>query len=175
MRLIPRVSLRSVLRAAPACSSGAVFSEQERMEQWNSREGVGNRDAIRLLGILSCGLLSIRIASLFPSVPVSVRLKWSEGQPTQSISAQSGNFFYPIEELGPLESAIVRAHENGGRIVISIDAALAWPSRFVELASMAPRAQHEASFILDDAISNPYLCRETERSACWRIGPSICS
>src|SRR5271166_1340006 len=36
MRLIPRVSLRSVLRAAPACSSGAVFSEQERMEQWNS-------------------------------------------------------------------------------------------------------------------------------------------
>ena len=67
MRLIPRVSLRSVLRAAPACSSGAVFSEQERMEQWNSREGVGNRDAIRLLGILSSGLLSIRIASLFPS------------------------------------------------------------------------------------------------------------
>ena len=67
MRLIPRVSLRSVLRAAPACSSGAVFSEQERMEQWNSREGVGNRDAIRLLGILSSGLLSILIASLFPA------------------------------------------------------------------------------------------------------------
>ena len=37
------------------------------MEQWNSREGVGNRDAIRLLGILSSGLLSILIASLFPS------------------------------------------------------------------------------------------------------------
>src|SRR5208282_5619204 len=64
MRLIPRVSLRSVLRAAPACSSGAVFSEQERMEQWNSREGVGNRDAVSLLGILSSGLLSILIASL---------------------------------------------------------------------------------------------------------------
>src|SRR5208283_5135525 len=69
MRLIPRVSLRSVLRAAPACSSGAVFSEQERMEQWNSREGVGNRDAISLLGILSSGLLPILIASLFPSRP----------------------------------------------------------------------------------------------------------
>src|SRR5271157_5626001 len=51
MRLIPRVSLRSVLRAAPACSSG------------------GNRDAISLLGILSSGLLSILIASLFPSRP----------------------------------------------------------------------------------------------------------
>jgi len=37
------------------------------MEQWNSREGVGNRDAIMLLGILSSGLLSILIASLFPS------------------------------------------------------------------------------------------------------------
>ena len=37
------------------------------MEQWNSREGVGNRDAIRLLGILSSGLLSILIVSLFPS------------------------------------------------------------------------------------------------------------
>ena len=76
MRLIPRVSLRSVLRVVPACSSGAVFSEQERMEQWNSREGVGNREAISLLGILSSGLLSILIASLFPSpntrVPVSV-------------------------------------------------------------------------------------------------------
>src|SRR5271166_3936903 len=67
MRIIPRVSLRSVLRAAPACSAGAVFSEQERMEQWNSREGVGNRDAMILLGVLSSGLLSIRIASLFPS------------------------------------------------------------------------------------------------------------
>jgi len=43
------------------------------MEQWNSREGVGNRYAITLLGILSSGLLSILIASLFPSrVPVSV-------------------------------------------------------------------------------------------------------
>ncbi len=100
-------------------------------------------------------------------------LKWSEGQPTKPISAQCGIFFYPIEEHGPLESAIVRAHEDGGRIVISIDAALAWPSRFVELASMAPRAQHEASFILADAISNPYLYRETERSACWLMGPSI--
>src|SRR5271157_5480998 len=67
MRLIPRVSLRSVLRAAPACSSGAVLSEQDRMEQWNSQEGVGNRYAISLLGILSSGLLSILIASLFPS------------------------------------------------------------------------------------------------------------
>ena len=67
MRLIPQVSLRSVLRAAPACSFGAVFSEQEKMERWNSREGVGNRDAIRLLGILSSGLLSILIASLFPA------------------------------------------------------------------------------------------------------------
>ncbi len=37
------------------------------MEQWNSREGVGKRDAISLLGILSSGLLSILIASLFPS------------------------------------------------------------------------------------------------------------
>ncbi len=37
------------------------------MEQWNSREGVGNRDAIRLLGILSSGLVLILIASLFPS------------------------------------------------------------------------------------------------------------
>src|SRR5271157_4890540 len=83
MRLIPRVSLRSVLRAAPACSSGAVFSEQERMEHWNSREGVGNRDAVSLRGIQSSGLLSILIASWFPSperrivvntnrVPVSV-------------------------------------------------------------------------------------------------------
>src|SRR5208337_3216908 len=75
MRLIPRVSLRSVLRAAPACSSGAVFSEQERMEQWNSREGVGNRDAGRLLGILSSGLLSILIASLFPSLGVEMVLR----------------------------------------------------------------------------------------------------
>ena len=39
------------------------------MEQWNSREGVGNRDAISLLGILSSGLLPILIASLFPSRP----------------------------------------------------------------------------------------------------------
>jgi len=42
------------------------------MEQWNSREGVGNGDATRLLGILSSGLLSILIASLFPSYGVSV-------------------------------------------------------------------------------------------------------
>src|SRR5271157_3223322 len=54
MRLIPRVSLRSVLRAAPACSSG------------------GNRDAISLLGIPSSGLLSILIASLFPSLIASL-------------------------------------------------------------------------------------------------------
>jgi hypothetical protein len=44
------------------------------MEQWNSREGVGNRDAVSLLGILSSGLLSILIASLFPSLSFDANL-----------------------------------------------------------------------------------------------------
>ena len=67
MRLIRRVSLRSVLRAAPACSSRGLFRTGEDGAVEQSRGGGGTQDAIRLLGILSSGLQSTLIACLFPS------------------------------------------------------------------------------------------------------------
>ena len=87
------------------------------MEQWNSREGVGNRDAIRLLWILSSGLLSILIASLFPSRAQSRRsARVFQYEPSQMISAEKLTHSFQLATAQPLSNLSCRETlANGAR------------------------------------------------------------
>ena len=88
--------------------------------------------------------------------------KWNEGA-WEFLKPECKNFFYPTPEKGLVERHLRAALEANARIIIAIDAALAWPIGFVELVQNAPSANHLASFIPTGSIYNPYLYRETER------------
>jgi hypothetical protein len=88
--------------------------------------------------------------------------KW-DGATLVHVDAQKGSFFYPVEDDGPVAAVIQQARAEEARVVIGIDAALAWPRKFVQLVIAAPAATHLPAFALGDSIDNPYLYRETER------------
>jgi len=88
--------------------------------------------------------------------------KWESGR-LSHVSAECGHFFYPVHRDGPLAQVIAKAKREGARVVVGIDAALAWPVRFMQLVQAAPQASHMADFDVGDAIDNPYLYRDTER------------
>lgn len=80
--------------------------------------------------------------------------------------AQDGRLFYPLHE--EVQRFVTSAIENPEhRVVIGIDAALAWPTRFTSLVNSAPNMTHLPNPALDPTrmsqIDNPYLFRETER------------
>ena len=77
--------------------------------------------------------------------------------------SESGSLFYPGDENGLLAETIGRASKEDARIIIGIDAALAWPVQFVKLVCQAPTADPSVCFKLGLAIDNPYLFRETDR------------
>jgi hypothetical protein len=88
--------------------------------------------------------------------------RW-DGAALSHVEATKGSLFYPVAADGPLAKAITQVQDEDARLVVGIDAALAWPRKFVELVSQAPAATHMPDFAPGDSISNPYLYRETER------------
>lgn len=114
--------------------------------------------------------------------------KW-DGSDLSHVGEWCGRLFYPVKSYAPqltgqasqnnvanfissiaavaedqiLDGLVSAMVAEKARIVIAIDAALAWPAEFVELVNKAPSAGHEAKFALGNAIDNPYLYRETER------------
>jgi len=89
--------------------------------------------------------------------------RWDAGiqypsQPTH------GRLFYPLDDKTKLIVAIHRAKQETARVIIAVDAALAWPTDFLHLAIRANRATHIASCIATSPqIENTYLFRETDR------------
>jgi hypothetical protein len=75
----------------------------------------------------------------------------------------SGNLYYPVDRQGIFAKILNRACAEKARIVIAIDAALAWPVEFVKLVRCAPLGGHLPTFTRSRAIDNPCLYRETER------------
>jgi hypothetical protein len=76
---------------------------------------------------------------------------------------ESGSIYYPVDPQGILSKKLKQICDEQARIIIAIDAALAWPVEFVKLVQDAPAAGHLPTFTLSSAIDNPYLYRETER------------
>ncbi|MBF0633989.1 MAG: hypothetical protein HQK85_04975, partial [Nitrospinae bacterium] len=74
---------------------------------------------------------------------------------------EKGSLFFPVSEC--VCEIIKQARKDDAQIIIGIDAALAWPVKFVKLVNSAPAADHLPNFKPDGAINNPYLYRETER------------
>jgi hypothetical protein len=77
--------------------------------------------------------------------------------------SRSGALFYPCDDSGHLAVVVDHAVEDGARIVVGIDAALAWPIQFTKLVNQAPSADPGVCFKPGKHIDNPYLFRETER------------
>lgn len=88
--------------------------------------------------------------------------KW-DGYALSHVQAMDGALFYPVSAQGALAQVIRLAEKESARIIIGIDAALAWPAKFVALAGGAPQAAHLPDFVLGTSIDNPYLYRDTER------------
>lgn len=86
--------------------------------------------------------------------------KYKNGKLTH-ICEEKGSLFFPVSEC--VSEVIKQARDDNAQIIIGIDAALAWPVKFVKLANSAPAADHLPNFQPDGAINNPYLYRETER------------
>lgn len=89
-------------------------------------------------------------------------LKFSSGDLVH-LGEQSGSMYYPVDPQGIFSKILKQICEEQARLIIAIDAALAWPVEFVKLVQDAPAAGHLPSFSLRSAIDNPYLYRETER------------
>ena len=139
------------------------------MEQWNSREGVGNRDAIRLLGILSSGLLSILIACLFPSssplVParVSGLHATADDHPCASLARTQG--LCGIRPCLPRSIQVVSGGER--RAFLGL-----WPDPLSAMRC-APISSCERRNGGGQACGNAVILRE-QSGRCWRRGRSIC-
>ena len=88
--------------------------------------------------------------------------KW-DGSELQHVEATAGALFHPVTDNGPLMKWMNTVQEEDARFVFAIDGALAWPTKFAELVASAPSAEHRCTLKPSDAISNPYLYRQTER------------
>src|SRR4051794_33979738 len=77
--------------------------------------------------------------------------------------SRSGSLFYPCSDTDILADMIGRYSKYDGKIIIGIDAALAWPAQFAKLVNRAPTADAGVCFKPGKHIDNPYLFRETER------------
>lgn len=121
--------------------------------------------------------------------------KW-DGTSLSHVRDRKGRLFYPITTHKPqhahnpgsavakfvspsntvcedqlLDGLVSAMIAEGARIIIAIDAALAWPKAFAELVAKAPAAGHLPTFgLTKKAIENPYLYRETERFIDTAIG-----
>ena len=86
------------------------------------------------------------------------------GATMEHLEATAALTYFPVSDDGPLARLLSSAQEEQARIIVCIDAALAWPDSFVRLAMDAKTARHKFPVQLTDgAINNPYLYRETER------------
>ena len=88
--------------------------------------------------------------------------KWINGS-FHHVEATANLTFYPIDRDNPLANCIAAAIDDKAKVIISIDAALAWPICFAKLVSEASGGKHDFSFSLSSVIQNPYLYRDTER------------
>jgi hypothetical protein len=89
--------------------------------------------------------------------------KFSSGNLTH-LGEKSGSMYYPVDPQEIFAKTLKRICEEQARLIIAIDAALAWPVEFVKLVQDAPVGRHLPTFTLPSpAIDNPYLYRETER------------
>lgn len=87
--------------------------------------------------------------------------RW-DGTALHHVTAVAGSLFYPVG--ADLQAVIAQALQARARVVVGIDAALAWPVKFLALATQAPAATHLPIF--NRALgqyANPYLFRATER------------
>lgn len=89
-------------------------------------------------------------------------LKW-DGEKLHHVEATAALSFFPIDEDSVVRKCLDAATKDSAKVIIGIDAALAWPFRFRNLVDEVPDGTHDFSFQLGKAIDNPYLYRQTER------------
>lgn len=88
--------------------------------------------------------------------------RWNQGA-LEHVGETAALTFFPVEPEQGLARCLDKCLENGYEVIVCIDAALSWPSRFAELTREAQSFEHNFDFDLTDSINNPYLYRETER------------
>jgi hypothetical protein len=90
--------------------------------------------------------------------------KWTASSPApQHVVATAAVLFFPVAEESDLVKYLRQALAENARIVVAIDAALAWPVEFTRLVANAAKGLEYDRRQFPTAISNPYLYRETER------------
>ena len=94
--------------------------------------------------------------------------QWT-GDRLLNVEATAALTYYPVVEDGPLMKWLSRAINDNARVIVCIDAALAWPMQFRQLVNQASSGKHKFCFDLDGAINNPYLYREAERFIKQRV------
>lgn len=89
--------------------------------------------------------------------------RWRNGT-MESVHAEAGALYYPVASEASLAQHLTQALDEGARVVIAIDAALAWPVDFRDLVVAAPEAAYLPDFERQDgALQNRHLYRDTER------------
>ncbi|MEI8213104.1 MAG: hypothetical protein WCI02_13220 [Planctomycetota bacterium] len=75
-----------------------------------------------------------------------------------------GRLFFPLSPNSRLINGIEVASKSNEKVIIAIDAALAWPRDFLRLAVSSAKASHLPDFDPNTGqIQNRYMFRETER------------
>jgi hypothetical protein len=88
--------------------------------------------------------------------------KWNEASPEHA-EATADVLFFPVDEDKVLSQKVQEAVASQGKIIVAIDAALAWPVDFARLVAKSPEGVEYDRRRFDSAIANPYLYRQTER------------
>jgi hypothetical protein len=99
---------------------------------------------------------------------VFAALKWG-GHSLHHIEATAALSFFPVDGNSVVRKCLDAAKNDSARIVIGIDAALAWPYQFRRLVAEIPDGMHDFAFQLGKAIDNPYLYSQTERFIKQRV------